>query len=107
MAWGVSIKRRAGFQHWRGGGGRYSPLARRPPPPKKKAQLTPPPKNPTETDPQAPEVNRTQNSAKNENGIFGISAPRGFRKDIICHVFGENFFDNFQCSKKNGRWVRQ
>ena len=26
------------------------------------------------------EVTRTQNSAKNENGIFGISVSRGFRK---------------------------
>ena len=34
-------------------------------------------------------MTRTQNSAKNENGIFGISASRGFRKGILCHVFGE------------------
>ena len=47
------------------------------------------PQNPTETDPRASEVTQTQKSAKNENGIFGISASRGFRKVIICHVFGE------------------
>ena len=54
------------------------------PPPKKKG-LIDGPQNPTETDPQASEVTQTQNSAKNENGIFGISASRGFRKNIICH----------------------
>ena len=26
---------------------------------------------------------------KNENGIFGIGASRGFRKIIICQIFGE------------------
>ena len=46
-------------------------------------------------------TNRTQNSAKNENGIFGISSSRGFRKSIICHVFGEKKIDHFQCSRKN------
>ena len=46
------------------------------------------PQNPTKTDPWSPEVTRTQDSAKNENGIFGISASRGFRTVIICHVFG-------------------
>ena len=57
--------------------------------PKKKAQLTAP-QNPTETDHRATEVTQTQNSAKkkNENGIFGISASRAFRKVIICHLFG-------------------
>ena len=53
------------------GGVRQSPLARRPPP-----QLTGP-QNPTETDPRASEVTQTRKSAKNENGIFGISASRG------------------------------
>ena len=39
--------------------------------------------------PRVLEVARTRNSAKkNENGIFGISASRGLRKLIICHVFG-------------------
>ena len=69
----------------RGGGGQYSPLAR--PPPQKKGSIDGP-QNPTETDHQAPEVARTRKWAKNENGIFGISASRGFRKVIICHVFG-------------------
>ena len=36
---------------------------------------------------------------KSENGIFGISVPRGFRKVIICHVFGGKQIDHFQCSK--------
>ena len=50
----------------RGGGLTHSPLASPPPPPpptKKKAQLTRP-QNPTEIDPPATEVTRTQNSAK-------------------------------------------
>ena len=55
------------------------------------------PQNPTKTDPRAAEVTRTQKpkigtkigKKNNENGIFGISASRGFRKIIICHVFGE------------------
>ena len=69
------------------GGGRYSPLARSPPPPKR-VQLTGAP-NPTETDPQALEVTRTGKSAKNANGICGISTSRGFRKVIICNILGE------------------
>ena len=59
-----------------------------PPPPPKRGQLTDP-QNPTETDPRASEVTQTQKTAKNENGIFGISASKGFRKVITCHVFGE------------------
>ena len=52
-------------------------------------QLTPPPPpNPTETDPRAPGVTR---GPGDPNGIFGIRASRGFRKVIICHVFGENW----------------
>ena len=79
----------AGFQLWGGGGGVNTALwlEETPPDPPKKTQLTPPP-NPIETDPPAPEVTWTQNSAKNRNGIFGISALRGFRKIIICDVFG-------------------
>ena len=52
------------------------------------------PSSPTAwTRPQASEVTQTQKSAKkNENGIFGINASRGFRKIIICHVFGEKKF---------------
>ena len=65
---------------------------------KTRAQLTAP-QGPTETDPWAPEVPRTPNSANNENGKFGVIASRGFRKDIICHVY-VNVFDHFQCSKK-------
>ena len=59
------------------------------PPKKNKGSIDRTPKNPAETDPWAPEVTQTQNSAKkkNENGIFGISASRGFRKIIVCHVF--------------------
>ena len=30
----------------------------------------------------------SKNRKKNENGIFGISASRGFRQVIVCHVFG-------------------
>ena len=43
------------------------------------------PQNPTKTDSRVSEVTQTQKSAKNENGIFGISALRGFRKAITCH----------------------
>ena len=78
-----------------GGGGRYSPL----PPCPKKGLNCQAPKNPTETDPRAPEVTWTQNSAKKENGIFGISASRGNRTIVICHVFCEFFFDHYQCPK--------
>ena len=77
----------AGFQRRGGGGGPYGPLAR-PPSHPKKGSTDGPPKTPTETDPGAPEVTRTQNSAKNDNGNWGISASREFRKVITCHVFG-------------------
>ena len=85
-----------GASNWRGGGGRGSPLAGLP---QKKAQLTAP-QNPTETDPRAPEVTQTQKLAKNENGIFGISASRGVRKSIACHVFGEKENGSFSMLKK-------
>ena len=61
------------------------------PPPPPKAQLTDP-QNPTKTDRQAPEVTWTRNSAKKKMS--------GFRKIIICHVFGENVFNHFQGLKK-------
>ena len=49
-----------------------------PPPTPKKGSIDGAPQNPTETDPRASEVTRTQKSAKTENGIFvGISASRG------------------------------
>ena len=51
------------------------------------------------TTPAAPGVTRARNSAKNEIGIFGISASRGFRKIIICYIFGGKKKDNFQLSK--------
>ena len=60
---------------------------------------------PTETNPWALELTRTQNSAKNENGIFGISAPRGSREVIICRVFDEKNLN--QCSKNVRRFWRQ
>ena len=41
----------------------------------------------------------TKKLKKIENGIFGISVSRGFRKVIICHIFGEKI-DQFKCSKK-------
>ena len=50
-----------------------------------RAQLKTAPK-PYETDPRAPEVTQNQNSAKNKNGIFGISASGELRKIIICHL---------------------
>ena len=57
-------------------------------------------RNPTTTDPRVPEVTRTHNSAKNANGIFGISASRGFRKSSFAmYLVGEKI-DHFQCSKK-------
>ena len=77
----------------RGGGVDRAPWLD-PPLPQKRAQLTGPP-NPTETERRASEVTQTHKSAKNENGIFGISASRGFRKVIICHTFGEKKIDQF------------
>ena len=76
------------------GGGAIQPLWLAPP---QKGSIDGPPESPTETEPRAPEVTRTQNSAKNENGIFGISASRRFRKFTICCVFGEK--NHFPCSK--------
>ena len=69
-----------------------------PPLPPERAQLTGP-LNPTETDFRASQVTQTQISAKNENGIFGISALRGLRKVIICHIFGEKKLTNFNAQK--------
>ena len=65
------------------------------------------PQNPTENDPRASEVTQTQKSAKNENGIFGISALRGFRKVIICHTFGEKKMTIFRAQKIFRRLWRQ
>ena len=45
-------------------------------------------------------MTQAQKSAKNENGIFGISASRGLRKVIICHIFGEKKID--QCLQSTG-----
>ena len=70
-----------------------------PPPPRNRAQSTGPPKILPRLTPQAPEVTWAQHSAENENGTFGISASRGFRKGIICHVFGENFATIFNAQK--------
>ena len=47
----------------------------------------------------APEVTWTQIAAKNENGIFGISALRGFRKIPICRVFREKKLTIFNAQK--------
>ena len=69
------------------GGGRGFDTAPGQTPPKK-GSIDTPPQNLTETDSWAPEVIRTHKSAKNENGVFGISASRGFRKVIMCHGFG-------------------
>ena len=46
------------------------------------------PQSPTETDPRAPEVTRAHNSAKPENGIFGISALRGFSHHLPFDIGG-------------------
>ena len=76
--------RQVGFQ-LRGDGGFNTAFWLDPPPPKKAPTTGP---HPTETDLRAPDVTLTHNSAmvkmkmKNENGIFGISASRGFRKVI-------------------------
>ena len=56
---------------------------------KKGAQWTGPPKILMRLTPWAPEVTQTQKSAKNENGISGISASRGFRKINICYLLRE------------------
>ena len=57
------------------------------------------PQNPTDTDPRASEVTQTQKLAKNENGIFGISASRGLRKIIICQIFGKKNLTIFNAQK--------
>ena len=82
-----------------GGGGRYSPLARTSKQGLKR-KMDGPPKNPTKTDPRAPEVTQTENSAKNENGIFGISTSRGFR-NVAFAVYLVKKADHFQRSKKS------
>ena len=69
------------------GGGSIEPPGE-PPPPRKKGSLDGPPKILPRLTPgprrwPGPEIRQ-----KNENGIFGISASRGFRKFIICHAFG-------------------
>ena len=72
-----SAMRWAGFQLGGGGQGPYSPLAR-PPPPKKRLNRGAP-KNPTETDPRATEVTRTQNSAAQTDHRYqrhGTRVPR-------------------------------
>ena len=86
--------------NWGGGGG--SP----PPPQKKRAQLTGPPKS-YRDGPRAPEVTQTQKSGKRENGIFGISTSRGFRKVIICHVLGVKNLTIFNAQKSLRRLWRQ
>ena len=77
-----------------GGGGGGARLR-----PKKQGSIDRPPQNPTEADPWAAEVTRTQNSAKNGNGILGISASGGFREVIICHVSGERNLTIFNAQK--------
>ena len=80
------------------GGGSIQPLAG--PPPPKRGSMDAPPQNPTETDPQAPEVTRTRNSAKKMKMGFWESARS--RKAIICHTFGVGEgggIGHFQCSK--------
>ena len=43
----------------------------------------------------------TQNLAKkNQNGIFGISVSRGFRKSSVAMCLVKKKIDHFQCSKK-------
>ena len=68
--------------------GGTAPLAG--PSPPQKGSIDGPPQNPTETDIRAPEVTLTPNSEKNESGMFGISASRGFSKAIMCHGFSDN-----------------
>ena len=53
------------------------------------AQLTGP-RNPTETDPRAPEVTRTENLAKNEIGIFGTAGPGGAEKSFAMYLEKNN-----------------
>ena len=77
---------RAGF-HFRAGEWSIELSGRTPPP--KKGPIDGIPK----ILPRASDVTQTQKSAKNENGIFGISASRGFRKVIICQIFGEKKVD--------------
>ena len=72
--------------------------------PPEKGLIDAPPKPRPRRTPRAPEVTRTQNSAKSQNGFFGISASRGVRKVILCDVFGWkkkltsfNAQKNFRC----------
>ena len=81
-----------------GRGCQYSPLVS-PPPPPPQGPIDGPPQNATETDPRTPEVIRTQNSAKNENGIFGISASAGSGNSSFAMYLVKKI-DHFQCSKK-------
>ena len=53
-----------------------------------KGSIDAPLKKPTETDPQTPEVTRTENGKKNENEI--LEAWRGFSKIIIYQKLCEN-----------------
>ena len=86
-----------------GGGGAsssYGVSLPPPPPPFLQNSIGGPPKILPRHAPGGPEVTRTQNSVKNENEIFGISASREFIKAIICRGFGDKKKDHFQCSKK-------
>ena len=86
------------------GGGVDTALWLETPPPKKRDSIDPPPPQfPTETEPGALEVARTQNSAKNENGTFGISVSWGFRiiqnHQLFAMYSVKKNCGHFQCKK--------
>ena len=63
-----------------------------------------------ETDPQASEVTRTPQTRRKkeiENGIIEISTSRGFRKVIICHVFGGKKILTIVNAQKDCRHLRR
>ena len=107
MAPGTNSDGEAGFSFPGGGGGVVDRALWPDPPSPKRAQLTEDPQNPTESDPRALEVTRIPKSAKKGNGIFGISTSRGFRRVIICHIFGEKKSTNFSAQKSFRRLWRQ
>ena len=83
------------------GGGRFSPLAS-PPPSPKKGSIDGAPKNPTETDPRAPEVTQTRNSAKKKmKRVFLESARRGgSERSSFAMYLVKQKIEHFQCSKR-------
>ena len=101
--WGVLLNKmgweaigRPGFL----GGGVNRALRPDPPPSPKKGSIDRTPKIlPSLTPGLGGDPDTKKKLGKKENGIFGISASRGFRLVIICHIFGEKKMTNFSAQK--------